>query len=189
MKKKTWIILGAVAVVFIVIISSLVGTYNGLVTAQTNVEGKFAAIDTQLQRRLDLIPNLVNTVKGYTEYEQSTLQAVTEARAALQNAGSADEQATANDQLGRAVDIWVNAVTEAYPELKANEQFQALTDELAGTENRIAVARKDYNEAVQDYNTTIRQFPKNIFAGIFGFEKMPFFEASADAQQAPSVSF
>ncbi len=189
MKKKTWIILGAVAVVLIVIISSLVGTYNGLVAAQTNVEGKYAAIDTQLQRRLDLIPNLVETVKGYTAYEQSTLQAVTEARAALQSANTAGEQAAANDQLGRAVDIWVNAVTEAYPELKANEQFINLQDELAGTENRIAVARKDYNDAVQSYNTTIRTFPKSILAGIFGFEKLPFFEASAGAEQAPSVSF
>ncbi len=189
MKKKTWIILGTLAVVVVIIIASLISTYNGLVTIETAVEGKQASIQTQLQRRADLIPNFVETVKGYTEYEQSTLTAVTEARAAIGQAADAGEQADANAQLDRAIDIWVNAVTEAYPELKASAQFRALQDELAGTENRIAVARNDYNEAVQSYNATIRQFPKSLFASLFGFNKMPFFEASAGAEQAPSVSF
>ena len=104
-------------------------------------------------------------------------------------AESPEEQAAASNQLDSAIDIWVNAVTEAYPELKANEQYKALTDELAGTENRIAVARKDYNEAVQSYNAAIRKFPKSLLAGLFGFEKAEFFEADADAQDVPEVSF
>ncbi len=187
MTKKGWIILGAVLGTVALLIALIVGIYNNMVKTQTAVEGKYAAIDTQLQRRLDLIPNLVETVKGYTAYEQSTLQAVTDARAALQNATTPEDQAAANDQLGRAVDIWVNAVTEAYPDLKANEQFRGLQDELAGTENRIAVARKDYNDAVQIYNTAIRRFPSNLFAGIFGFEKLSFFEANADAQNPPVI--
>ncbi len=189
MKKKTWIILGIVAAAVIILVSLLVGTYNGLVAAQTNVEGKQGDIQIQLQRRADLIPNFVNSVKGYTDYEQSTLQAVTEARAAVGRAADAGEQAEASEQLDSAIDIWVNAVTEAYPDLKASAQFIALQDELAGTENRIAVARKDYNDAAKSYNTTIRQFPKSLFAGLFGFERVPFFEADAGAQQAPTVSF
>ncbi len=189
MKKKAWIILGAVVAVVVIIVSLLVGTYNSLVTLETDVDSKQATIQTQLQRRADLIPNFVETVKGYTEYEQSTLQAVTEARAAVGKAANATEQAAANDRLDGAISVWVNAVTEAYPELKASAQFQALQDELSGTENRIAVARKDYNDTVQTYNTSIRKFPNSLFAGMFGFEKKPFFEASAGAEQAPTVSF
>ena len=189
MKKKTWIILGVVAAIVILIIALFVGTYNSLVSLQTNVENKQSAIQVDLQRRADLIPNFVASVKGYTEYEQSTLQAVTEARAAVGQANNATEQADANARLDSAIDIWVNAVTEAYPELKASAQFIALQDELAGTENRIAVSRKDYNTAVTSYNSTIRRFPKNLIAGMFGFEKMPLFEASAGAEQVPTVSF
>lgn len=189
MKKKTWIILGAVALVLVILIGAVISGYNGLVDMQTAVEGKQASIQTQLQRRADLIPNFVETVKGYSDYEQQTYQAVTEARAAVGKAESPEEQAAASNQLDSAIDIWVNAVTEAYPELKANEQYKALTDELAGTENRIAVARKDYNEAVQSYNAAIRKFPKSLLAGLFGFEKAEFFEADADAQDVPEVSF
>lgn len=189
MKKKTWIILGAVALVLVILIGAVISGYNGLVDMQTAVEGKQASIQTQLQRRADLIPNFVETVKGYSDYEQQTYQAVTEARAAVGKAESPEEQAAASNQLDSAIDIWVNAVTEAYPELKANEQYKALTDELAGTENRIAVARKDYNEVVQSYNAAIRKFPKSLLAGLFGFEKAEFFEADADAQDVPEVSF
>lgn len=189
MKKKTWIILGVIAAVVILIVALIAGTYNSLVTLQTNVENKQSAIQVDLQRRADLIPNFVASVKGYTEYEQSTLQAVTEARAAVGQATNATEQADANARLDSAIDIWVNAVTEAYPELKASAQFIALQDELAGTENRIAVSRKDYNNAVTSYNSTIRRFPKNLLAGMFGFERMPLFEASEGAEQVPTVSF
>lgn len=189
MTKKGWIILGVIAAVVIVLIATVAGNYNALVNKELAVESKQADIQTQLQRRADLIPNFVETVKGYTDYEQKTYQAVTEARAAVGRAQGAEDQADASAQLDSAIDIWVNAVTEAYPELKANEQFRALQDELAGTENRVAVARKDYNDAVKEYNAAVRRFPMNIFAGLFGFEKAEFFEADADAQDAPQVSF
>lgn len=189
MKKKTWIVLGAVVAVIVIIVALIAGTYNSLVTLQMAVEEKQSTIQVDLQRRADLIPNFVASVKGYTEYEQSTLQAVTEARAAVGKATSAGEQAAANERLDGAIDIWVNAVTEAYPELKASAQFIALQDELAGTENRIGVSRKDYNAAAKEYNAAIRKFPKSLFANMFGFEKVDFFEASEGAEQVPSVSF
>lgn len=189
MKKKTWIIIGAVVAAIVIVVALIAGTYNSLVSLEMTVEEKQSTIQVDLQRRADLIPNFVASVKGYTEYEQSTLQAVTEARAAVGKASNATEQAAANERLDSAIDIWVNAVTEAYPELKASAQFIALQDELAGTENRIAVSRKDYNDAAKNYNTAIRKFPKSIFAGMFGFEKVPFFEANESAQQVPSVSF
>ncbi|MBQ8684131.1 MAG: LemA family protein [Clostridia bacterium] len=187
--KKSWIILIAVIAVVGILIGSFVGTYNGLVELEANVEGKQAEIQTQLQRRADLIPNFVATVKGYSDYEQSTLQAVTEARAAVAAADTPEEQAGASAQLDSAIDIWVNAVTEAYPDLKANTQYIALQDELAGTENRIATARRDYNEAVTDYNKSIRKFPRSLLAGMFGFERAELFEADDDAQHVPEVSF
>ena len=189
MKKKTWIILGAVIAAIVIVVALIAGTYNNLVALQTTVEEKQSTIQVDLQRRADLIPNFVASVKGYTEYEQSTLQAVTEARAAVGKATNAGEQAAANERLDSAIDIWVNAVTEAYPELKASAQFIALQDELAGTENRIGVSRKDYNAAAKEYNTAIRKFPKSLFAGLFGFEKVEFFEANEGAQQVPNVSF
>ena len=142
-----------------------------------------------LQRRADLIPNFVSTVKGYTKYEQETLTAVTEARSKVGKAANAEALAQASDELDRAISVWVNAVTEAYPDLKANSNYVALQDELAGTENRIAVARKDYNEAVQSYNAAIKKFPKNILAGMFGFEKADFFKADDNSQTVPNVEF
>lgn len=187
--KKTWITVGAVIAVIVIIVAIIAGGYNSLVSSQTAVEGKQAEIQTQLQRRADLIPNFVATVKGYSEYEQSTLQAVTEARAAVGKATNATEQAQASEQLDSAISVWVNAVTEAYPDLKANAQYVALQDELAGTENRIAQARNAYNEVVQSYNASIRRFPKNILAGIFGFDKAAFFEANAGTENPPVVSF
>lgn len=186
MKKPVIIILIVVAVIGI-LAGFFAGTYNKLVDKQTDIEGKQAQIQTQLQRRADLIPNFVATVKGYSDYEQSTLQAVTEARAAVKAATTPEQQAQASQQLDSAIDVWVNAVTEAYPDLKANTQYVALQDELAGTENRIATARKDYNDAVQGYNSSIRKFPTNLLAGMFGFEKAEFFEADDDAQDVPDV--
>ncbi len=187
--KKGWIILIAVVAIVVILIGSVVGTYNGLVDDREEVEGAWSQISVQLQRRSDLIPNLVNTVKGYTEYEQSTLTAVTEARSALQSAGTVNEQIDAASRLESALNVWVNAVTEAYPELKADTQFTALTDELSGTENRIAVARRDYNEEAREYNTEIKLFPKSILAGIFGFEAYDYFEADQGTENAPNVEF
>jgi len=187
--KKGLIVLVIVIAVIGLFAGIFVGTYNGLVEEREEVEASYADVSVYLQRRADLIPNLVNTVKGYSDYEQNTLTAVTEARNAFQSADSVNEQVEASNRLDSALDIWVNAVTEAYPELKANTQFTALTDELSGTENRIATARKDYNEDAHEYNAEIKKFPKNIMAGMFGFESFEYFEASANAQTAPQVSF
>lgn len=187
--KKLWIILGAVLLILVILIFSVVGKYNSLVDLETKVEEKAAVIDTQLQRRADLIPNFVATVKGYAAHEEETFLAVTKARNTLQEADSVGEQAAASTQLDSAIDIWVNAVTENYPELKANENFVALQDELAGTENRIATARNDYNEVVGSFNSTIRKFPTNITAALFGFEKAEFFEAAEGSENAPTVDF
>ncbi len=189
MNNKKWIVIGIVALVIVLLIAGVAGSYNALVSAQTDVENKQANIQTQLQRRADLIPNFVATVKGYSDYEQETLTAVTEARSAVAQAGDAGSLSQASEQLDGAISVWVNAVTEAYPDLKANQNYVALQDELAGTENRIAVARQDYNESAKTYNAQIRSFPKNILAGMFGFERVAYFEAAADAQDAPIVSF
>lgn len=187
--KKGLIIALAIVAVIVIIIGACVGAYNSLVEDREEVEATYSQISVQLQRRNDLIPNLVNTVKGYTEYEQSTLTAVTEARNALSNATTVKEQSAASAQLESALDIWVNAVTEAYPELKADTQFTALTDELAGTENRISTARRDYNEEAKEYNTEIKLFPRSILAGIFGFDAYDYFEADESANNVPQVSF
>ena len=189
MKKKGIIVLFAVIAVIGVICGLIAGSYNGLVEQRESVETAQSAISTQLQRRADLIPNFVATVKGYSDYEQSTYTAVTEARAKVNDAATAAEQAEASAGLDKAISVWVNAVTEAYPDLKANEQYTALQDELAGTENRIAVARKDYNEAAKEYNVAVKRFPKNIIAGMFGFTAVDYFEAQAGTESVPQVSF
>ena len=188
MKKGIAILIAVLAVIGI-IIGIISGSYNGLVNQQEEVENKQSVISVQLQRRADLIPNFVNTVKGYSDYEQKTYTAVTEARNAVAGAKTAGEQTKAAEQLDSASSVWVNAVTEAYPELKANENYKALQDELAGSENRIATARKDYNDAAKAYNSSVRRFPKNIIAGMFGFEKVEYFEAQAGSESVPQVSF
>ena len=188
MKKGIAILIAVLAVIGI-IIAMIAGSYNGLVSQQEEVENKHSTISVQLQRRADLIPNFVNTVKGYSDYEQKTYTAVTEARAKVSAASDAEEQAAASAQLDSAIDVWVNAVTEAYPELKADKLYIDLQTELAGTENRIAVARKDYNEAATVYNKSVRRFPANIVAAIFGFEKVEYFEAPDSANDAPQVDF
>ncbi len=187
--KKGLIALIVIGAVLLTVIFAAVGSYNGLVDKEEAVKTAQSQISNQLQRRADLIPNFVNTVKGYADYEQSTYTAVTEARTAVSKANTVTEQQEASEQLDRAVSIWVNAITEAYPDLKAVQQFTALTDELSGTENRIAVARKDYNDAAKDYNSSIRKFPKSIIASLFGFENVDYFEADADANEVPEVSF
>ena len=188
MKKGIAILIAVLAVIGI-IIGIISGSYNGLVNQQEEVENKQSVISVQLQRRADLIPNFVNTVKGYSDYEQKTYTAVTEARNAVAGAKTAGEQTKAAEQLDGAISVWVNAVTEAYPDLKANDNYKALQVELEGSENRIAVARKDYNDAAKAYNSSVRRFPKNIIAGMFGFEKVEYFEAQAGSESVPQVSF
>lgn len=188
-KKSLWITLAVIVAVIAIIAGSLASSYNKFVDMEEKVDKAHSNISIYLQRRADLIPNFVNTVKGYSDYEQKTYTAVTEARSAVSKASGVEEQAKASAQLDSAIDIWVNAVTEAYPELKANEQYLALQDELAGSENRIATARNDYNKAAKEYNTSIRKFPANIAASVFGFEKVDYFESDESANQVPTVDF
>lgn len=193
MKKSTIIVLVIIAVVAIWGITG----YNGLVNAEETVSNAWSNVESQYQRRADLIPNLVNTVKGYAEHEAQTLQAVTDARvrAIQMNVNAEDltpekllEYQKVQGELGAALGRLL-AITEAYPELKANENFLELQAQLEGTENRIAVARQNFNETVKEYNTSIRKFPRNLLAGMFGFEKRPYFEAQEGAAVAPQVNF
>ncbi len=186
--KKGLIILLAILAVVVLFIGLTIGSYNGLVNKQAIVEEQNAAIQTQLQRRMDLIPNLVETVKGYAAHEEEVFTAIADARSALAGANTVAEQADANSALDSALSRLL-VVVENYPDLKANQNFTQLQDELAGTENRIARARDLYNEAAREYNAKIRKFPSNIIASMFGFEKVDYFEASQGAQDAPNVSF
>lgn len=198
MKALKKIIFAVAAVMAMTSLSSC--NYNSLVEKQQQVDQSWAQVENQYQRRADLIPNIVNTVKGYAEHESSTLEAVTNARAGLTKAYDAaqsvenpqeniDQYQQAQSALKGAIDIYVNAVREAYPDLKANTNFMALQTELEGTENRISTERKRYTEAVMEYNTSIKKFPTNIYAGWFGFKEKPQFKAEAGAQKAPEVKF
>ena len=183
--------------ILVVIVLWAIGGYNGMVKMDEQVQNSWANVETQYQRRADLIPNLVSTVKGYAKHEQQTLEDVVKARseatqvkvdaenltpeklAAFQKA-----QSGVSSALGRLL-----AVAENYPDLKANQNFLELQSQLEGTENRITVARKDFNDTAKSYNQAIRQFPKNILAGLFGFEKKSYFEAEAGSEKAPKVEF
>lgn len=190
MKNKGLIItLSIIGAIVLILGITTITTYNGLVDKEEAINKAESQIENQLNRRESLIPNLVAVVKGYSDHEQSTFLAVTEARAALTSAKDPVEKAEASAEVDRAIDIWVNAVTENYPELKADSEYKALHDDLSGTENRIATARKDYIDAVNEYNKVIRRFPSNIFAGMFGFEEVEYFEADESANQVPQVSF
>ena len=193
MKKSTIITLVVIGLVAIWGISG----YNSLVSSDEEAQTKWADVETQYQRRADLIPNLVNTVKGYAAHESETLQAVVEARAKATSVSidpsnmSAEQNANfqkAQDGVSSALSKLLVTV-EKYPDLKANENFKELQAQLEGTENRISVARRDYNDASRQYNTSLRSFPKNILASLFGFEKRAYFEAQAGTEQAPSVQF
>ena len=193
MKKSTIIILVVIGLVAIWGISG----YNSLVSSDEEAQTKWADVETQYQRRADLIPNLVNTVKGYAAHESETLQAVVEARAKATSVSidpsnmSAEQIANfqkAQDGVSSALSKLLVTV-EKYPDLKANENFKELQAQLEGTENRISVARRDYNDASRQYNTSLRSFPKNILASLFGFEKRAYFEAQTGTEQAPSVQF
>ncbi len=164
------------------------GTYNQFVTLDEAVKSSWAQVENQLQRRYDLIPNLVETVKGYAKQEQNVLVEVTNARARVGGATTVPDKISANNELSGALSRLL-VVVERYPDLKSNQNFLRLQDELAGTENRIAVERRRYNEAVQAYNVAIRSFPANLLAGMYGFAKAAFFEAPAAAKAAPQVKF
>lgn len=187
--RKPGTILLVVVIIFILLLAMRgCSTYNQLVSMDEGVKASWAQVENQYQRRYDLIPNLVETVRGYASHERETLTAVTEARAKVGGATTPQEIIEANDQLSSALSRLL-VVVERYPDLKANVNFMALQNELAGTENRISVERRRYNEIVRDYNTTVRRFPANIFAGIFGFSIRDTFEAASEAQQAPKVNF
>ncbi|MBQ5737086.1 MAG: LemA family protein [Alistipes sp.] len=194
MKNRTlWIVLGVVAVVVVWVVSS----YNALVGKQERVSEAWANVETVYQRRADLIPNLVATVKGYAAHEQETLQAVTSARAnatalSIDPSTSTPEQVAAwmkaQNEVGSALGRLI-AISESYPDLKASQNFLELQTQLEGTENRISTERNKYNERVRGFNVSIRRFPTNLIAGIFGFEKMALFEAEEGANVAPVVEF
>ena len=186
MKNKKTIIIVAILAVIVIIGGALISGYNGLITCREAVESAESNIDTYLQRRADLIPNVVSTVKSFAQHETEIFDKVLEARKSLVNAKTPEEKATADAQLDTALQ-GINVIVEAYPELKSDATYVALMDELEGSENRIAVARKDYNDAVKDYNNKVIRFPGSIVANLFGFEKAEYFEASEEALTVPDV--
>lgn len=188
MRKSIWITLGVIAAVVLLLVISVVSSYNGLVDAELSVDEKAATVDTMLTRRSDLIPNLVATVKGYAAHEEEVYTAISDARAKLAGSTTTEEKLEANDELSSAISRLL-VVVENYPDLKASQQFLALQDQLEGAENRISTARKDYNEAVKSYNGKIRKFPGNLIASMFGFEARTMYEAPEGAQTVPTVNF
>lgn len=195
MKKNKGLIITIVVIALVAIWG--ISSYNGLVSMDENVSNQWANVETQYQRRSDLIPNLVNTVKGYAKHESETLESVMQARSQAtqvkidpsnctpqQLAAYQKAQGDVTTALGKLL-----AITENYPDLKANQNFLELQSQLEGTENRINVARKDFNDTAKKYNTSLRRFPRNIVASMFGFEKRAYFEAEAGAEKAPKVEF
>jgi LemA protein len=176
------------AAILFLLMNSGCGMYNSLVTFDETVKEAWAQVETQLQRRFDLIPNYVETVKGFAAQEKEVFIKVTEARSKVAQAGTIPEKIQANNQLTSALSRLL-VVVERYPELKSNQNFMRLQDELSGTENRIAVARRRYNEAVREYNVSVRKFPQNLVARMFSFEKASFFEAPEAAATPPKVQF
>lgn len=186
--KKSLVILIVIVAILAIIGIGIGMSYNEIVTLKENVSNEYSNINVQLERRADLIPNLVNTVKGYVEHEEKTIEMITSARENLLKADSVDEKAKANEDLDNALNALM-VIVENYPDLKANENFINLQDELAGTENRISTVRRDYNEAVKSYNTKIQKFPTNIIAKIFNFEKETYFEVEESKTENPTVDF
>ncbi|SIT91275.1 LemA family protein [Edaphobacillus lindanitolerans] len=174
--------------ILVILAVMLVPKYNTLVGLEEDVDKSYSQIENQLQRRMDLIPNLVESVKGFAKHEEKVLGDIADARSRLAGANTPEEQATANDELSGALSRLL-VVVENYPELKADANFRQLMDELAGTENRIGVARMDYNDTVSEYNRNVRRFPGSLVAGIFGFDEKEYFKAAAGAQEAPKVDF
>ncbi|HHW07058.1 MAG TPA: LemA family protein [Clostridia bacterium] len=186
MKGKGLLII--IIALLLLVILPVFGSYNSLVALEEQVNNRWSQVENQLARRADLIPNLVETVKGYAAHESAIFTEIADARSRLIGAGNVAERIEAENQLSGALSRLL-AIAENYPNLKADANFRQLQDELAGTENRIAVARKDYNDAVTAYNTRIRRFPTVLFAGLMGFTPKVYFEAPEGAQQAPIVDF
>jgi LemA protein len=183
--KKGWII---ALVVLVIVIFSGVGSYNSLIAMNEKVDGNWSQVENQLQRRADLIPNLVSTVKGFAAQEKDILNTIAESRSKLIGAGGVADKAAVNDELNSALSRLL-VVVENYPNLKSDANFRQLMDDLAGTENRLAVARKDYNDSVQVFNAKIKSFPNVIWAGMLGFETREYFKAAESANQTPIVDF
>ena len=195
--KKSWIIIGVIVILGLVLYSSVKGTYNSMVNQEESIKGKWAQVTTDYQRRMDLIPNLVKTVKGYADFEKETLTAVVNARAKATsvNVKASDLNPALIQQFDQAQQGISSALgrllvtIERYPDLKANQNFLELQAQLEGTENRISNSRRRFNTAVENYNKYIRNFPQKIYASIFGFEEKAYFEAEKGAEKAPEVSF
>ncbi len=191
MNKTGWIILGVAALLVVMIFGAFIGTYNSLQLMDENVNSKWAQVDNQLKRRNDLIPNLVATVKGYAAHEKSLFTEIAESRAKLGGAMNKNDMKAiqqSNSDLSNALSRLL-VVVERYPDLKADKQFINLQDELAGTENRLAVARKDYNDSVQLLNAKIRTFPTSIIAGMIGIKSREYFNTPESEKKAPEVKF
>lgn len=187
--KWVWIVLGVIVLIIVMMISTFIGNYNRLVTLDESITGAWAQVENQLQRRNDLIPNLVSTVKGYAKHEKAIFENVAKARSKLAGARTINEKIKAHQGIESALSRLL-AIAENYPNLKANTNFIRLQDELAGTENRIAVERMRYNEVVRMYNIMIKRFPSNIIAAMTGFEKKDaYFKAEETAKEVPKVEF
>lgn len=187
--KAGLVVVGVVVLLALLVGGQLMGSRNELVTDRESVNGAWSQVDVDLQRRADLIPNLVETVKGFAKQEKDVMESIANARAGLLNARNPQERIQANQQLDGAIGRLL-IVVENYPQLRSNENFLRLQDELAGTDNRIAQSRRRYNESVQRYNTEIEKFPKSISAGIFGFQRNDaYFRTDPASRQAPSVKF
>ena len=192
MKKKGLAaigIIGVIAVIAIILVGYFIGTHNSIVSLELGVDEKASEIKTQLQRRADMIPNYVSTVKGYMQHEQNIMDSITDARKSISGANTVEELSAASDKLDAAIKNF-NIVIENYPDLKSSQNFISLQDELAGTENRIATARRDYNEAVKTYNTKVSTIPSSIVAGMMGKQKKDFFDVTDESKkEVPQVDF
>jgi LemA protein len=188
--RSLWLLVvgGGILALLLIFGFMAAGSYNTLTTKQEKVKVEFSNVDAQLQRRSDLIPNLVETVKGYAKHEEKVFSDIAEARSRLLNAKTVEEKSAADSQITSALGRLL-VLTENYPDLKANEQFKTLMVQLEGTENRIAVARRDYNQIVLDYNTTRQRFPAVVMANVLGFERAEEFKAEEGARKAPDVKF
>lgn len=186
--KTLLVVVGALAFIVLIVVVWFIGTYNSLVSTDQTVNEKWSQVENQYQRRADLIPNLVETVKGYAAHESKVFTEVTKARSQWASAKTPNEKIKAAGEMDSALSRLM-VVVESYPQLKASETFVALQAQLEGTENRVTVARMDYNTAVREYNVMIKRIPTSIVAGIYGYNDKPFFEAEKGAEKAPKVNF
>lgn len=187
-KSSFIVVIGVIVVIALMIGGYLVSSYNNIVVKEEAVSSSLANVDAQLKRRTDLIPNLVNTVKGYMEHEENIINSITGARESLVSASTLEEKSKANKELNEAINN-LYVIVENYPDLKASENFIALQDEIAGSENRISTSRIDYNKAVKEYNLLIKRFPLNLIAANFGFEKADYFSVDEEDKNVPVVDF